>query len=308
MRQGARLSVAVAVIAAFAALGAQGASAASGEITKAVASPDWLSASFSGSVRGPECTLSASLPPTTFPGAIGPELPGTEPAPSCSWTAYLTVAPGSASEECDDSARSPSSLGADVVLAWTSGQRWSGVASFDVSGVALTGGKPQLACLLLVVKGWQYPVCVQIFPSPCPTYIVVGGSNTVDSALLSEESPPNSPPADVPPVEETPPAETPPTETPPIDEVPPEDTPPIDGVPPVEVPPVDESSPPSEAPALDDGASTVLPPREELAPPAARPPHKPKCKKEPHKAAGRMAQRCGKKRPGPRVHKGVPGI
>lgn len=198
MRRVARFCVVMAAIGTLALLSASGASAASGEITKAVASQDWSNASFAGSVEESAC----KDPP------ISPKPPGTTPwGPEngavyepCSWRAYLTVAPGSDPDECTASTRRWSSLGPQVVLAWTSGeQRAAATLAFDVSGVTLAGGEPQLACLSLTKTVPEFVACAAVMPidgSPyyCPPYVMLKRFYSYDVAMLSTEPPPKENP------------------------------------------------------------------------------------------------------------------
>ena len=146
---------------AVAAMGAASAFGATGEITRAVATPDWAQANIAGSVTWTGCEHAVAPPQQPKPGPQEP--PGEEeesapvdptpPPPSyCGWTPFLTVAPGTEPSECASPARQwPDKLGPGVLLAWEGGEsRANGSAGFEAGDVPIEGEGSQLACLSVV--------------------------------------------------------------------------------------------------------------------------------------------------------------
>ncbi|MGN6254665.1 MAG: hypothetical protein ACTHO8_06745 [Solirubrobacterales bacterium] len=138
-----------------------GAVAASGQITRSLATPDWSYASIAGSVTWTGCELEAPKKPPEPPREEGEEElpPVDKPPPYCGWTPFVTVGPGSQASECSLPGREqPRSLGSGVTLAWEGSERRSEeTAAFDVSGVPLSGGVGQLVCLSILEGAANFP-------------------------------------------------------------------------------------------------------------------------------------------------------
>jgi hypothetical protein len=167
----------------------------SGEITRALASGDWSSASIAGSVTWGGCPQPPAPPPSKeFP----PEKGDTA---TCDWTPYVTVAPGSDPSECKSTARGWPDLGAGVTLTWMGGeQKAPGSLGFDVSGVPLSGGEPQLACLSLIETAPMRVICTQEIPNDCPPWKMGTSIFVVDAVALTELPPLYWPPGLGPPL------------------------------------------------------------------------------------------------------------
>lgn len=137
------------------------ASATSGAITKALASSDWTSATVAGSVTWTVCGLQLPKSPGPEPPKEGEEEAGApdSPPPSCGWTPFATVGPGTEASECASPSRQwPEALGPGVTLAWEGSESLSeGTTTFEVPGVPLDGSKKQLVCLGTIEKASAFP-------------------------------------------------------------------------------------------------------------------------------------------------------
>jgi hypothetical protein len=121
--------------------------AASGEISRAEAAPDWMHASIAGSVTwtGCENVLTAPQPPE---GPVGEEYeaesgfpwaPESSASPTCAWRAFAALSP---TADCESVAR---------VTVWSEGERSDqGTASFDMPDVPLNGQSGQYLCLEVI--------------------------------------------------------------------------------------------------------------------------------------------------------------
>ncbi|HET7508665.1 MAG TPA: hypothetical protein VFJ65_00310 [Solirubrobacterales bacterium] len=147
--------------AVLAAIASASASAATGQIMRALTTPDWSQASLAGSVTWTGCEHAGAPPkpeePKEPPREKGEERSApVDPKPLslayCGWTPFVTVGPGTEPSDCASPARQwPDKLGPDVVLAWEGTEsRVNGSASFDVSGIPLDGERERLVCLSVV--------------------------------------------------------------------------------------------------------------------------------------------------------------
>lgn len=163
------------------------ASASAGRIATASASFDWSSARISGAVyRTIECLKPPEYPrPPTSPGWLEPEPspPPPEYFSLCAWIPYVTVGPA---DDCASPERRWLTGGSKVQVVWSGGERTGvGSAAFDLPDVALEfGADGPLLCLSVIEAAAEGIVCVQVVPSPCPPYAIVGRSYPLDSALL----------------------------------------------------------------------------------------------------------------------------
>jgi hypothetical protein len=127
-------------------LSAAVAQAASGQITRAEANPDWTLGSVAAHAEWPHCEHAN---PYSGPGP-GPSrpVPLTPPGPPpCTWIPYATAGSG----ECAGADRSWPELGDGITLVWKGDEEvGAGKAAFDVTGVPLTGAPEQLVCLSLI--------------------------------------------------------------------------------------------------------------------------------------------------------------
>lgn len=165
-----RLGAVLAAAAVSALIAAPLASGSTGELTRAVATANWATASVAGW---------ASWDGYEIPGP----LLGPEPArgtigylPDCSWHPFATIGSGSTSADCTASGRrSPTALAPGVILAWDGlERRWAEAQSefFEVEDVPLGGTDGQLVCLTAIETGptkcligsldW---VCVKALPN-----------------------------------------------------------------------------------------------------------------------------------------------
>ena len=125
-----------------------------GEITSAVATPDWLHGNFAGSATWDGCAH--YIRPEKGPKPEGPTEaidlgPGTPAGPACRWTPYATLGPGSSVEDCSSASRHLKSLGPDVQLVWKGETAWgAGSSSFQSAGLSLDGIPGKVFCLAAV--------------------------------------------------------------------------------------------------------------------------------------------------------------
>jgi len=164
----------------------------SGEITRAEVSPDWTTASISGTaVRSNYCP---PLPPPPPPGPEGPEKPGEKlPVPPssppwrCGWIPFATVGPGSTQADCTGLA------GEGVQLVWVGSEiKGPGSEGFDLPVTALQhGSAAPLLCLYAVETVYERRVCIPEID--CSGYGAVHHTHRLDSALLEVVPPPLAP-------------------------------------------------------------------------------------------------------------------
>lgn len=162
MRGSIRGAAVLTVALALAALAPASASATSGEITQAEALPGWATAMVAGSATWTGCALEPPEPPEKPkpPGEEGEEEPAVDsPPPSCGWTPFITVGPGTEGSECSSPERQwPESLGSGITLAWTgSKSSVENTTYFAASDVPLDGDTNQLACLGLIESASAFP-------------------------------------------------------------------------------------------------------------------------------------------------------
>lgn len=176
---------------------APGAHAASGTIALAETDPNWTKANLAGAVyRTIEC-LSFPPGPKPPPGP-GPEWPGWEPPPEppehfsrCAWIPYATLGPAS-EDSCSSPDRQWPALGDGVQLVWSGGEQTGvGSARFDLRDLPLEyGSAAPLLCLSVIEAATSNTfLCVAVFPSPCPAYVIVGRHFQLGSKLLAARSP-----------------------------------------------------------------------------------------------------------------------
>jgi hypothetical protein len=148
-----RSAVLLAVLGLMAMSAGNAAASTSGEITTAMATPDWLHGDFAGSATWGGC---APLPPGKGPKPerqteaidLGPEAPTGQ---ACRWTPYATLGPGSSIEDCSSANRHLQSLGPDVHLVWKGETKWgAGTSSFEATGLSLDGIPGEVFCLAAV--------------------------------------------------------------------------------------------------------------------------------------------------------------
>lgn len=166
---------AIAVASAFASVG---------RITKASTTPDGTRGDLAGEVEWTGCAHQPPKPPKT------PKEEGFPESPTCTWTAYATVGPGSSPEACEGPGRHLSSLGSGVQLVWQ-GETRTGLGSeaFEVNDFALEAGAGEMLCLATAEKstdGTTLPCVPPPEPPPgwhCP-YVWTTYFDTLDSRQL----------------------------------------------------------------------------------------------------------------------------
>lgn len=186
-RRARRAKVAILLAVVIACLHATEAGASSGEITQAATTPDWTVGSVAGSVAWTGCEHTPPPQrPTKPPYPWEPELSSQlDEEPYCGWSPYVTVGQGADPTECSDPERRLPSLGSDVALVWTGGERrWLGNLAFEVSEIPLVGGKPQLACLSVVETAPTAVACIQMVGAECPPFVMADFFHVFDAALL----------------------------------------------------------------------------------------------------------------------------
>jgi hypothetical protein len=173
---------------AVSAIAAASASAATGQITRALATPDWSQASIAGSVTWTACELE---PPEEKPGPEPPKEEGEEELPpvgpvvtGCDWTPFVTIGPGTEASECSAPGRQkPEALGPGIVLAWQGPKSSAkGTVGFEISGFPLDGSKNQLVCLSMLEE-LEEVMAAETFTSHGPAT----ASRSLASALLTAE-------------------------------------------------------------------------------------------------------------------------
>lgn len=178
------------------------AGAASGTIALAETDSGWTRASLEGAVyRTTECL---SFPEGSKPPGPGFPSPEWEPLPAppeyfsrCAWIPYATLGPVPPEGDCSSRGRRWPTMGDGVQLVWSGGERIGvGSAHFDLHGLELEyGSEAPLLCLSVIEASKEGIVCIQIFPSPCPPYAIVGRHYQLDSTLLEAQPPTPQPPA-----------------------------------------------------------------------------------------------------------------
>lgn len=144
------------VVLAMSAIVVPSVSAATGQITRALATPDWSQASIAGSVTWTGCELeSPKEEPKQPPKEEGEEeeLPPVGPVVTgCNWTPFVTIGPGTEASECSaPERRQPEALGPGIVLAWKGSQSSAGgTVGFEISEFPLDGSKNRLVCLSML--------------------------------------------------------------------------------------------------------------------------------------------------------------
>lgn len=125
------------------AVGATSAFGTTGQITEALASPDWMRGSFAGTVEWSGCAH--PVPPPSGPSSS---------YTACTWTAYATVGPGTSEEACLSPDRQLNSLGAGVQLVWQGEARTeAGSESFAVADFPMDGAAGKVLCLAATEVG-----------------------------------------------------------------------------------------------------------------------------------------------------------
>src|SRR6476469_6527215 len=177
----------VAVWFAALALGAPaGASASSsGEITRALVSPDWTTASIGGeATRSNGCIRPPKgEKPDKEEKEKDPQTPPPDTPPGlCGWIPFATVGPGASQFDC--SARRLGSLDENVQLSWVGSELTGiGAATFDLTDFSLQhGSAAPLLCLSAVETVPEGKVCVPEID--CSGYRYVHLTYQLDSALL----------------------------------------------------------------------------------------------------------------------------
>lgn len=123
-----------------------------GEITRAVLSPDEVTANLAGSATWNGC----EPPPLEEP--VWPVIELYWDTSDCGWIPFATVGPGESSDDCADSdRRRPEDLGSGVVLVWSGSESQTpGVQSFDLTEASVAGATGQLLCLSrLEIELWE---------------------------------------------------------------------------------------------------------------------------------------------------------
>lgn len=176
------------------------ASATTGQITRALATPEWSYASIAGSVAWTGCELEEpKRPPEKEP----PKEEGEEEPPpvgpiviGCNWTPFVTIGPGTEASECSAPGRQqPEALGPGIVLAWKGPtSEVEGTVGFDISQFPLGGSKNRLVCLSMLEK-LQEVMAAKTLASYGPA----AAFRPLASALLTAEPPQREPPCTCPP-------------------------------------------------------------------------------------------------------------
>lgn len=168
----------------------------SGEITRALVSSDWTTASVAAfAVRSNECgeppegIAGKEPPPGEFPAPDEPTIistPGAAPW-RCGWIAFATLGPGASADDCASPERRWGSFGKAVQLIWKGPElKGPGLAQLDLQDATLGGGSASpLLCLAAVEAVFQQVQCKEgKFGSSCPPYRIVHSTYQLDSALL----------------------------------------------------------------------------------------------------------------------------
>ena len=177
--------VACAAVALAVCVPAGAAASSSGEITRALVSPDWTTASIAGkAVRSNGCLVAPEQPPSKGSEKEKPEPPPPPESPPgvCGWIPFATVGPGSSQADC--SGRGWESLGEGVQLAWVGPElQEPGSATFDLTSVsAQNGAAAPLLCLSAVETDYESKMCIPEID--CSGYRYVHRTYQLDSALL----------------------------------------------------------------------------------------------------------------------------
>lgn len=178
------------------------AAGAAGTIALAEADSNWAGATLRGFVnRTIECVSFPESP--KFPTGPGFESPAWEPEPRpeppeyfprCGWVPYATLGPAPPEGDCSSPDRRWPAVGDGVQLVWSEERTGIGSASFELEDVPLQhGADAPLLCLSAIEAAAEGIICVQVVPSPCPPYAIVGRHYQLDSAML-EPLPPISEP------------------------------------------------------------------------------------------------------------------
>lgn len=169
----------------------------SGEITRALVSPDWKTATIAGSaIRENVCPERIEGPkpppeppekePTDDPTIIHVKGPGYPPG-ECGWIAFATVGPGSSSTDCASPARRWGSFGDDVRLVWSSAElKTSGESSFDLEVGLQSGSSAPLLCLAAVEAFLKQEKCDKFLPC---SWVLSHRTYELDSAPLGVVAP-----------------------------------------------------------------------------------------------------------------------
>lgn len=160
-----------------------GASAAwSGDITRAAANENRVSASIAGMIEWTGCEHWVTR---------GPREDSYE-SPHCGWLAYATLGPGSESSDCETHDRDLAHLGGEVTLIWQGEEEvryerdFLGFATFDKTSVPLSGSN-RLVCLSIIEAAPEYALtfCPAQIGFPCPWFETLKFQHEVASALLA---------------------------------------------------------------------------------------------------------------------------
>ena len=168
----------------------------SGEITRALVSSDWTTASIAasavrskGCVEPPEEKIGKEPPP----GEEFPERPfetiitsGPEYAPwECGWIAFATLGPGTSADDCASPGRRWGSFEKGVRLVWESTElKDPGQAQFDLQNVALNDGYAAPLLCLAAVEAIPEGYCKERkFGFDC-WYRILHKTDQLDSAQL----------------------------------------------------------------------------------------------------------------------------
>jgi hypothetical protein len=189
VRRTVRFGVATAAIVVFAALLAPGALASSGQINEAIASPDWSSASITGSVTWNGCEPHGQPKKPDKPDKPG-ESPKGSPSPRyCGWIPFLTVGPGSIGAGCNSPQRLAPESSPGVTLSWLESEKVDqGTAYFSVSEVSLDGVDDLLICLAVIEVATDYEsVCMipEHWECPANPYPIHRFPHVLDSVRIS---------------------------------------------------------------------------------------------------------------------------
>jgi hypothetical protein len=176
------------VVLAVSAIAVASASAATGQITRALATPDWSQPSIAGSVTWTGCELEEpKRPPEKEP----PKEEGEEELPpvgpvviGCNWTPFVTIGPGTEASECSAPGRQqPEALGPGIALAWKGSKSSAeGTVGFEISEFPLNGSKNQLVCLSMLEE-----LEVVMAAKPLTSYGPSMVSRPLASAFLTAE-------------------------------------------------------------------------------------------------------------------------
>lgn len=188
------LGVSIALAAVLLVLPAASASAAaSGTITRALASLDGSSGSFAGSVTWTGCEPHGYPPEKPDKPGPGEEKAKEIPTPRhCGWIPVLTVGTGTTAADCDGRRIAEPETLSGATVVWSEGERFdAGTQSFEVDGVPLGAAEALLACLAVVEVATDYGLRCLIpewWECPPPEYPIRRFPHTLAAVMIGRSA------------------------------------------------------------------------------------------------------------------------